>query len=135
MANRCFQKNNSVANTGRELRREYQFIRVLQPGEGTHQWIDFNKNGIKELDEFVEATRPEDRLYIKIFVPTNEFITAYSNEMNYRLIITPPAAWKKGNVLYKNLAKFSLNTNWTAGNKTISQDIFARFLPIYNLRD
>lgn len=125
-----------VANTGRELRREYQFIRVLQPGEGTHQWIDFNENGIKELDEFVEATRPEDRLYIKIFVPTNKFITAYSNEMNYRLIITPPATWKKGNnVLYKNLAKFSLNTNWTAGNKTTSQDIFARFLPIYNLRD
>ncbi|HOY95939.1 MAG TPA: hypothetical protein PK509_09395 [Catalimonadaceae bacterium] len=118
-----------TANTGQEAKRNFQFIRVNAVGEGTHQWVDYNGNGLQELDEFVEAQRTEDRQYIKIFTPTSELIRAYTNVLNYRLNLAAPQSWRFAGGIKKQLSKFSLLSSITSDQKSIGGKTRDRYLP------
>ncbi len=67
--------------TGMESKKEYTFLRTV-PGQGTHVWRDVNQNGIQELWEFEIATIPQEADFIRVFIPTNEFINAYYSYLN-----------------------------------------------------
>lgn len=123
------QEFTYTTNTSQEQRRSYQFIRINAIGEGTHQWIDYNQNGLQELDEFVEAQRPEDRLYIKIFIPTADFISAFSNVLNYRLNLSAPTNWQSQTGLKSIMSRFALLTSLSAEQKTTSNKLEDKFLP------
>jgi hypothetical protein len=118
-----------TANTGQEAKRDFQFVRIASLGEGTHQWLDINQNGIQELDEFVEAQRTEDRQFIKVFVPSSELVKAYANGLNYRLNFTFPSEWRSQKGLRKGLASFSLLTSITADQKQLSGSFREKYLP------
>ena len=118
-----------TANTGQEARRSFQFIRINAIGEGSHQWIDYNGNGLQELDEFVEAQRPEDRQYIKIFIPTQDFITAYTRSFNYRLNLSAPAGWRGKSGLRKLASRFALLSSVSEDRKITSGNLAMRYLP------
>lgn len=126
------QEFTYTTNTGQELKRTFQFIKVSALGEGTHQWIDYNGDGLQDLDEFVEALRPEDRQYIKIFTPTNEFVTAFANSLNYRLNLTAPSDWSAGSGMRLLLSRFSMLTSLAADQKTLSSSGEERYLPTLN---
>jgi len=121
-----------TANTGQEQRRTFQFIRINAVGEGTHQWIDYNGNGLQELDEFVEAIRPEDKLYIKIFTPTNEFIKAFTNSINYRLNLSAPFSWRQQKGLKSFIGRFALLSSIISDQKSTSGSLENRYLPFRN---
>lgn len=121
-----------TANTGQEQKRTFQFIRINAVGEGSHQWKDFNGNGLQELDEFVEAQRPEDKVYIKVFTPTNEFIRAYTNSLNYRLNLASPFSWRNAGGLKGLVARFSILSNIQADQKSISGNLSDRYVPLQN---
>jgi hypothetical protein len=120
-----------TANTGQEARRSFQFIRINAVGEGTHQWIDYNGNGLQELDEFVEAKRPEDRQYIKIFIPTQDFITAYTRSLNYRLTLGAPASWQNKGRMLKMLSRFVLLSSLAEDRKITEGTVAERYLPFF----
>jgi len=121
-----------TANTGQEQKRTFQFIKINAIGEGTHQWIDYNGNGLQELDEFVEAIRPEDKLYIKIFTPSNEFIKAYTNSINYRLNLSAPYSWRQSVGIKKLVSKFAILSSIVSDQKSITGSIQDRYLPFRN---
>lgn len=73
-------------SNGTEAKKEYSFIEVL-PGNGTHTWIDFNSNGIKELDEFTPAIYSDQANYIRVVLPGNEYIKTYLQSANGNFII------------------------------------------------
>lgn len=118
-----------LTGVGRELQREYRYVRVANPQDGTHQWIDLNGDGQQQLDEFVEAQRPEDRLYIKIFVPTANFQNAYSTNLNYRLTFRMPAEWRTKGWGLKQLGKLSGNLGWTLERRILSPALLPRLSP------
>lgn len=121
---------NYFTGTSQELRREYQFVRITAVGEGTHQWIDLNNDGIQQLDEFIEATRPEDRQYIKIFTPTNDFITAYLNQLNFRLNLNAPRDWQQASGVKKIAGRFSNIAGVNAVQRNTADGFFQRYLPV-----
>ena len=84
--------NYQVGNS-RELKREYVFIEV-PTGEGTHTWRDENQDGIQDLNEFYLALNPDERNYAKIFLPTDDYILAFSNILNFRLNLEMPRTWR-----------------------------------------
>jgi hypothetical protein len=114
---------------GRELRREFVFLPV-PPGEGTHTWRDDNGDGVQQLNEFYLAINPEEKNYIKIFVPTDEYIQAYNTIFNYRLTAKFPDQWKKEKGMRAFLAKFSNNTSWSVDKKVTAGDFISRVLPV-----
>lgn len=92
--------------TGREQRREFTFVEV-PPGRGTHTWIDYNENGIQEINEFEPAVFSDQANFIKVMLPTNEFIRSNTNEFNQTLRLTPPVRWQSEKGIKKLLSRFS----------------------------
>lgn len=114
---------------GRELRREFVFLPV-PTGEGTHTWRDDNEDGVQQLNEFYLAINPEEKNYIKLFVPTDEYVQAYTTLFNYRLNAKFPSEWKEEEGLKKWLSRFSNQTNWNVEKKITSRDFFQRISPL-----
>jgi hypothetical protein len=108
---------------GRELKREYIFIPV-PTGEGTHTWRDDNHDGKQDLDEFYLAINNDERNYIKLYTPTDEYVLAYDNNLNYRISVEMPRSWKGSTGFKKFLGKFSNNLNISLKQKTAN----SRFL-------
>lgn len=127
-------KNTITANTfyeiGSGLERRQEFIYLLDPtGQGPFTWIDYNNNGIKELNEF-ETARPEDgERYLRVFTPTDDYERAYSNQFSQSLNITPAGIWMKETGIKKVLAKFSNQTAFRIQRKTRQEDEVDRFNP------
>lgn len=116
----------SIANS-QELRREYIFIQVAS-GQGTHTWRDLNEDGVKDLNEFFIAINADEKNYAKIFIPTNEYITAFQNLFLARLNMEFPRQWRKELGLKRFLSRLSNSTAWTADSKTTDDDPETRAL-------
>lgn len=116
---------------GRELKREFIYVQV-PTGEGTHTWRDDNGDGIQDLSEFYMAINPDEKNYIKIFVPTSEYVFAYENNFNYRLNFEMPRNWKKSPGLKKIISRISSTSSWNIIKRITNPDLAARVLPFYN---
>ncbi len=117
-----------ATNNSRELRREFVFLQV-NTGEGTHAWRDLNADGVQDLGEFFEAINADERTYVKIFVPTDDFILAFSNLFNYRLSTDMPRSWRGEGGIKSLLARFSNVTAINLDKKITDESIGARFFP------
>lgn len=129
-----FFKNVVTTNTfyeiGSGLERRQEFIYIQDPtGQGPYTWIDYNENGVKELNEF-ELARPEDGdRYIRVFTPTDTYEKAYSNQFSQSLNIQPAGLWMKESGIKKILARFSNQTAFRVQRKTRQEDEADRFNP------
>ncbi|HLU88477.1 MAG TPA: hypothetical protein VKZ51_01505 [Cyclobacteriaceae bacterium] len=117
----------SIGN-GRELRREFIFLPV-PTGEGTHTWRDDNGDGVQQLNEFYLAINTEEKNFVKIFVPTDEYILAYTTLFNYRLHAGFPDHWREEEGLKFFLQKFSNSTSWDVEKKVTDGGLSQRIGP------
>lgn len=85
---------------GQEQRRNFSFIEV-PPGRGEFTWIDYNGDGIPQLNEFEVSPFPDQANFIRVFTPTNEFVKANYNTFNYVLNFTPRLLWRQSTKPFK----------------------------------
>lgn len=109
--------------SGLELRREFRFLEV-QPGQGTHTWIDYNDNGIKELNEFEIAQFSDQANYIKVFTPTNSYVRVYTYQFNQTLFLRPEVKWGNKKGVRKMLSRFSDKASYRIDRKSGSRIFF-----------
>ncbi len=76
--------------SGQEQKQTYSYLQV-PAGTGQYAWIDLNKDGIQQLNEFVLAQFPDQAQFIRIFTPTNDYIKANYNTFNYSFNFNPRA--------------------------------------------
>jgi hypothetical protein len=118
--------------TGQELKREYAFVEVA-PGTGTHTYAgDYNGNGVKDLDEFEIAAFADQADYVKVFLPTNEYVKSRTNLFGQVLNINPSAFLKPDNSLNKALGRFSNTTSFRIDNKTVDEEFSKSLNPFAN---
>jgi len=81
---------NSIfeTNSGTLAQQEFTYIEV-EPGQGAYTWIDFNNNGIQELEEFELAQFQDQGLYIRVLLPNQVFIKTHQNRLSQTLTINP----------------------------------------------
>lgn len=107
--------------SGLELRKEFLYIEV-NPGQGVYTWIDYNGDGIKDLNEFEVAQYPDQANYIRVFTPTNEYERTFANEFNQSFFWRPERMWSNEKGMKRFLARFSNQARFRIARKTTVQD-------------
>lgn len=114
--------------SGLELKREFLYIQV-NDGQGVYAWIDYNGDGIKDLNEFEIAQFVDQASYIRVFTPSNEYLKTYSNEFNQSIQIRPERHWAKKKGFLKFAGRFSDQARVRINRKTNLFDVNDAFNP------
>lgn len=121
---------------GQEQKRDFTYFEV-PAGTGQYAWIDYNTDGVQQLNEFELAAFPDQAKFIRILTPTNEFIKANYITFNYSLNLNPRSLMNKTDIKGFKLfiSKLNLNTSLQISKKSIAKGNF-EFNPFkYDVND
>jgi len=117
-------KNAIVSTTfyetgsGTEPLRSFSYIEV-PAGTGTYAHVDYNNNGIRELNEFEIAPNPDQARFVRVFTPNNQFVRTNINKFGQNLNINPPGGWSGLEDYRKTLSRFALLFSYQLDRKTL----------------
>ncbi len=105
--------------SGQEPRRDFSYVEV-PAGKGEYTWIDYNGDGIPQLNEFEIALYPDEAKYIRIFTTSSAFIKAAYNQFNYNFSLHPA---QLANTNDKGItSKFLFQSSMQSGKKEITHN-------------
>jgi len=90
--------------SGNLPQQDFSYFKT-EPGQGFYTWIDYNKNGVKELNEFEIAQFQDQAEYLRIILPTVNYIATYQNKFTQNLILNPQQ-WNSKTGIKKILSHF-----------------------------
>jgi len=92
-------------SSGTLPQQEFSYIEV-DTGLGFYTWNDYNNNGIQELDEFEVAQFQDEANYVRVLLPTINFIRTNQNKFSQALTINP-SSWQNKKGFKKLLSHFT----------------------------
>lgn len=110
------------SQSGREQQRQYSYFEV-PAGQGFFTWIDFNGNGVKEVNEFQESPFKDQAKYVRLLVPTGNYITAQGTEFTGNFLVKPNIKEKLGTI--------SNRLSWNYTGKSVSKNLFEKMAPFF----
>ena len=108
--------------SGLEQKRSFLYVEV-PAGQGIYVWIDYNGDGIKDLNEFETASFGYEANYIRVYTQTNEFVRTFSSQLSASIDLRPATVWVDKDGLRGFLARFSNLASLRADRKTADDDI------------
>jgi hypothetical protein len=60
-----------------------------------YNWIDYNNDGVQQLNEFVIALYPDQKLFIRIFTPSDDYVKVNNVNFNQTIGFEPGHFFKK----------------------------------------
>lgn len=110
---------------GQEQRRDFAYLEV-PAGTGQYAWIDYDSDGVQQLNEFEIAAFPDQAKYIRILTPTNDFIKANFTTFNYSFTLSPRALLNSPSLtgFKKILSRLNAITSLQTSKKSIARGSF-----------
>jgi hypothetical protein len=110
---------------GQEQRRDYAYLEV-PAGRGQYAWIDYDNDGIQQLNEFELAAFPDQAKFIRIFTPTNQFLKANYITLNYSISLNPRSLLNQPDLkgIKKLISRFNLISSMQINKKSIAKGSF-----------
>lgn len=108
--------------SGLEQRREYIYVEV-PAGQGLYIWNDYNGNGIKDLNEFELANFSYEANYLRVFVPSNNYVRSFNNQFSSALDLRPAVLWADAQGVRKFIGKFSDLASFRVDRRTGTSDV------------
>ncbi|MCB0374407.1 MAG: hypothetical protein KDD04_00655, partial [Sinomicrobium sp.] len=108
---------NSVYETlsGTLPQQEFTYLEV-EPGQGAFTWIDYNNNGIQELNEFEPAQFQDQATYIRVLLPNQVFVKTHQQKFSQTLTLDP-GKWGSDEGFKKALSHFYNQTSYLIDRK------------------
>ncbi len=103
-------------NSGTLPQQEFTYIEV-ESGQGIYTWIDYNSNGIQELEEFEISQFPDEADYIRVLLPNQVFIKTHQNRLSQLLTLNPQQWINSDNRFKKFLSRFHNQTSYLVDRK------------------
>ncbi|WP_418638068.1 hypothetical protein [Winogradskyella sp.] len=75
-------------NSGTSPQQDFTYVEV-EAGQGAYTWIDYNENGIQELNEFEIAQFTDQGSYIRVLLPNQVFVQTHQNRFGQTITINP----------------------------------------------
>lgn len=120
--------------SGMEVKKEFSYVRVAE-GQGVYEWIDRDLNEVVTLDEFEIAAFQYNANYIRVNVPTNQYIKTYSTSFNESLFIRPAAYWKATSGVKNAIARFSNQSTYRIERKITGSSFDRAYNPFSSSND
>lgn len=124
--------------SGLENKREFIYIETV-PGQGTHIHIDYNDNGQKELDEFEQAVQADQIAsanFLRVFVPTDDYVRAFTNQFGQTVFLRPAAVWRSKGGIRKAVSLFSDQFSYNTDRKNLELPLIDQFNPfLFDIAD
>ncbi len=103
--------------SGLEQKREFIYVQV-PAGQGTYVWIDYNGDGLKDLNEFEIANFTYEADYIRAYTPSNQYVRVFKNQLSTSLDLRPGAVWADRKGFKGFIAKWSDMASYRTDRKT-----------------
>jgi len=113
--NTALESNNGVI-----AQQEFTYVQV-DPGEGIYTWIDYNNNGIQELDEFEVAQFQDEATYVRVLLPNQIFLKIRENKFS-QIVTLNPQSWSNLTGFKKILSHFYNQTSYVIDRKIKRQN-------------
>jgi hypothetical protein len=123
--------------SGQEQKRIYTYVEV-PTGQGVYMWNDYNGDGVQQANEFELALYPDQRKYIRIITPTNEYIKVNYVILNHSLQLNPENIWAaktKKKKWQSLLSRFSDQLSLQINNRVLADAGFQAFNPFARIND
>ncbi len=102
-------------NSGTVARQDFTFVQV-EPGQGQYTWIDYNNDGVQDLNEFELAQFQDQAEYVRILLPNQVFVGINQNRFSEQLILNL-SSWQNENGLKKILSHFYNQSAYSVDRK------------------
>ena len=116
--------------SGQEQKRSYTYVEV-PAGQGTYYWIDYNGDGVQQSNEFEIALYSDQKKFIRVFTPTNEYVKVNYVNFNQSLNIDPVAYWNNhpADGWQKMISRFSDQASLQVSNRLLADQGFTAYNP------
>ncbi len=116
--------------SGQQQKLAISYVQV-SAGQGQYTWIDYNKDGVQQLNEFELARFSDQATYIRLFTSTNVYVKTNNTQFNYSIMVIPRAI--SNGMVNKRLkdfvGRFALQSSLQSGKKVLAQSDFV-FNPV-----
>ena len=103
-------------NSGTLPQQDFTYVEV-EAGQGAYTWIDYNENGIQELNEFEIAQFADQGNYIRVLLPNQVFLRTHQNRLSQTVTFNPQQWSKSDNRTKKFFSHFYNQTSYLIDRK------------------
>jgi hypothetical protein len=103
-------------NSGTLPQQDFTYVEV-EAGQGAYTWIDYNENGIQELNEFEIAQFADQGSYIRVLLPNQVFVRTHQNRLSQTVTVNPQQWSTSKNKTEKFFSHFYNQTSYLIDRK------------------